>query len=90
MFKHIAITRVRGQSGQSTVEYIILVTAVVGVIILFMTGQNSLFSQKMSNTLGTTTNQIKDKADVLSESHNTDPMNHEDSKITVDPTQNIF
>ena len=72
-------------SGQSTVEYIILVTAVMGVIILFMTGNNNLFQGKLTNVLSETTNQIKDKSETLSDSHNTPSGQVQAPQITVNP-----
>ena len=42
------------KNGQSTVEYILLVTAVIGTIILFTTGNNAAFKQKLNNTITTT------------------------------------
>ena len=90
MFRHIGFSKARKQSGQSTVEYIILVTAVLGVIILFMTGQNSVFQQKIGNTVTEATNQIKSKGGELADSHNTDPIRETPSKVNVDPTQNVF
>ena len=41
-------------NGQSTVEYILLVTAVIGVIILFTTGNNSGFKQSLNKTINMT------------------------------------
>jgi len=39
----------RAHKGQSTVEYILLVTAVIAVVILFTSTPNGLFSQEMLN-----------------------------------------
>lgn len=36
--------------GQSTVEYILLVTAVLAVIIALTTGSNSVFQRKLTNS----------------------------------------
>ncbi len=44
--------------GQSTVEYVLLVTAVVGVIILFTTGNNNLFQKRLNSVLNETTNSM--------------------------------
>ena len=91
MFNNIRFKKARKHSGQSTVEYIILVTAVIGVIILFMTGPNSKFGSKMGNTLEVTANQIKDKSEELAESHTGGVITNETSKVLVDPTStNLF
>ena len=61
----------RRDSGQSTVEYILLVTAVVGVIIIFTFGQNSTFQQKMSNMLENGTQGMQERSEFLDTTHNT-------------------
>jgi len=38
----------RSLKGQSTVEYILLVTAVIVVIVLFTTGKNNLFQSRLN------------------------------------------
>ncbi len=90
MLMNIRFKKAREQSGQSTIEYIILVTAVIGVIILFMSGNNNLFQAKLNSTLGETVNQIKSKGTDLADSHATPTGQSENSTITVDPTQNIL
>jgi hypothetical protein len=45
----------RASKGQSTVEYILLVTAVVAVIILFTAGNNSPFQSRLNSVFNTTT-----------------------------------
>lgn len=50
------------QKGQSTVEYILLVTAVIGVVVLFMTGNNNKFQQRLTNTLDISTNSMANVA----------------------------
>lgn len=50
--------------GQSTVEYILLVTAVIAVIITF-TGPAGLFRGRLSNVINQTTNGMGDMADRL-------------------------
>lgn len=59
----------RGNSGQSTVEYIVLVTAVIGTIILFMNGPNSVFQKKVNTTLDTATEGMTNRASALDNSH---------------------
>jgi len=84
MFNNIRFKKAREQSAQSTVEYIVLVTAVLGVIILFMNGTKSSFSTKLNSTLDETTNQITKKSSILSESHDSvNEMNTGESQIIV-------
>jgi Flp pilus assembly pilin Flp len=45
----------RSHKGQSTVEYILLVTAVLAVIILFTTGNKSIFQQRLNSVFNSTT-----------------------------------
>jgi len=58
----------RAHKGQSTVEYILLVTAVVAVIILFTTGNNSPFQQRLNSVFNTTTQGMLNVANVLANS----------------------
>jgi Flp pilus assembly pilin Flp len=55
----------RAQTGQSTVEYILLVTAVVGVIILFTVGNNSTFQTRINSVFNTTTQDMLNVASRL-------------------------
>ena len=55
----------RAHKGQSTVEYILLVTAVIAVIILFTTGNNSLFQQRLNSVFNTTTQDMLNVASYL-------------------------
>jgi hypothetical protein len=75
----------RQRSGQSTVEYIILVTAVIGAIILFMNGPNSIFQQKVNGTLDTTTTIMSSKATALEATHSVKPTYTAPSQVKVDP-----
>ena len=59
----------QGNSGQSTVEYIILVAAVIAVMIVLIAGKNSIFSNRVSNTFNMATKDMVDKSVTLSESH---------------------
>ncbi len=54
------------RKGQSTVEYIILVTAVVSVAILFLVNPNSPFQKKVGSSLNSVTSQMNVMADRLS------------------------
>ena len=55
----------RQSSGQSTIEYILLVTAVVAVAILITGGKDSLFQKRLSNTINITTNGMETIANSL-------------------------
>ncbi len=54
----------QGGAGQSTVEYILLVAAVIAVIILF-TGPGGAFRTKLQSTIDKTTNGMGDMANRL-------------------------
>lgn len=60
------------KKGQSTVEYIILVAAVIGVILLFL-GPNGPFEQAFNNTLTTGTNGMETIAERLEGSRRASP-----------------
>lgn len=49
-------------AGQSTVEYILLVTAVIAVVILFVTGKNSSFQTRLNSVLDISTNSMENAA----------------------------
>ena len=51
---------IKNKRGQSTVEYILLMTAVVAVIIGFVATQNSGFQGRLTNTLKDATSQMTD------------------------------
>jgi hypothetical protein len=53
---------IKKKKGQSTVEYIILVTAVIAVIILFVVNPNSPFRTRMNDTLGNGTDAMANMA----------------------------
>jgi hypothetical protein len=56
---------IKKKKGQSTVEYIILVTAVIAVIILFTVTTSSPFRTKVGNTLGNATDAMVNMAQRL-------------------------
>lgn len=58
------------EKGQSTVEYIILVAAVIGALILFLPGA---FKTAYNNTLQSGTDGMEDMATRLSTSRGTQP-----------------
>ena len=51
--------------AQSTVEYILLVTAVVTVVVLFTTGNGNLFQTRLNSVLNTTTQDMLNVASRL-------------------------
>jgi len=62
---------IKNKRGQSTVEYILLMTAVVAVIIGFVATQNKGgFQDKMNQTINTATDQMTNLATRLQDSEN--------------------
>jgi len=55
----------RAHQGQSTVEYILLITAVVAVIILFTVGKGSLFQTRLNTVFNQTTQDMLNVASYL-------------------------
>lgn len=64
------LQKCRGKSGQSTVEYILLVTAVIAVMIFFATGNNRGIQQRLSNSYNQVGDNMAEKASTLKDSHN--------------------
>jgi hypothetical protein len=60
---------IKNKRGQSTVEYILLVTAVVAVMILFTTSQSGPLQTTLNTTLGTATDQMGHMSDAFAKSH---------------------
>jgi hypothetical protein len=56
---------IKKKKGQSTVEYIILVTAVIAVIIFFTVNANSPFRTRLGNTYGNATDAMVNMASRL-------------------------
>ncbi len=52
-------------SGQSTVEYILLVTAVIAVVLIVTNGQNSIFQSRLTNVVDITSNRMINMANRL-------------------------
>jgi len=61
--------KLKNKKGQSTVEYILLVTAVVAVMIVFATSQNGGFQTQLNSTLNTAVGDIGVGMGVLTSSH---------------------
>ena len=55
----------RAHKGQSTVEYILLVTAVIAVVILFTSTPNGLFPQRLYQVLNDTSQEMLNVATYL-------------------------
>jgi len=65
---------IKNKRGQSTVEYILLVTAVVAVIIVFVGSQGKGgFQEQFNSTLNSATTEMGSMADKFSGSHSTPP-----------------
>jgi uncharacterized protein (UPF0333 family) len=67
------IMHIKNKRGQSTVEYILLVTAVVAVMIVFATNKNGGFQSQLNGVLGTAANEMNSQVQVLDASHNSPP-----------------
>ena len=59
--------------AQSTVEYIVLVAAVITVVILFSTHKDSGLQGKLNQTLCETGEDMTQKGEKLFDSHGSDP-----------------
>ena len=59
----------KNKRGQSTIEYIILVTAVIVIILLFMMSGNSPFKRAMNETLNSITDEMTNMSDRFQGSH---------------------
>jgi len=55
--------------GQNTVEYIVLVAAVIAVIVLFMQSGRGGFREKLFNIYNNTSSGILGRVDYLANSH---------------------
>lgn len=58
----------RRKKGQSTLEYIILVTGVIAILIVFLNPTNGIFNQAFNNTLRTGTDGMLNMAGRLNAS----------------------
>jgi hypothetical protein len=58
----------RKKKGQSTLEYIILVTGVIAILIIFLNPTNGIFNTAFNETLQTGTNGMTDMANRLATS----------------------
>ena len=78
---------IKNKKGQSTVEYVLLVTAVLAVIIAFVTGNGSMFKSQLNSTLNQTTNMMNTESSSLVGSHES-PPGAVTNPETLDPTVN--
>ena len=70
MFKNIKNKPSRRHSGQSTVEYIVLVAAVIGVVIYFTNSNNPTgFKTKLNDTVETATDGMTNRVGILNGTH---------------------
>ena len=78
----------RQRKGQSTVEYIVLVTAVIGTAIAFLIAPSSPFKNKVNAVMTTSTEQMKTTMDNWKTSTDATPASKTSnpSQVTVDPT----
>jgi hypothetical protein len=75
---------IKNKRGQSTVEYVLLVTAVLAVIIAFVAGNNNVFQSQLCGTLNSVTQDINDLGTRLTSSHAaTGEINGTDSPVVV-------
>lgn len=56
----------RKKKGQSTLEYIILITGVIAILIIFLNPNNGVFNRAFNTTLQEGTNGMTDMANRLS------------------------
>ena len=64
------LKKLKNKKGQSTVEYILLVTAVIAVIIVFVNGQQKgSFQQTLNSTLNQATEDMDTMSGTLVSSH---------------------
>ena len=59
--------------GQSTLEYIVMVTAVIAVLLIFLNPTSGIFASRVNETLDTATNTMTNMATRLSTSHPISP-----------------
>ena len=55
----------RKKKGRRTLEFILLVTAVMVILLIFLTGNNSIFKQRYNETLDSATNGMVNMAERL-------------------------
>jgi len=78
--------KLKYKRGQSTVEYVLLVTAVVTVIIAFLVSPQSSFQNQMNTTLNAVTQDIGNLGSQLTSSHLPQAGQSQPPEINVDIT----
>ncbi len=83
---------IKNNKGQSTVEYVLLVTAVVAVMIMFTTNRNTGMQSKLNETLETATDGMGTLSTKLDESRAASPAGTSSNASThkTDPLQDPF
>jgi Flp pilus assembly pilin Flp len=69
MQEKIMHIKLKNKRGQSTVEYVLLVTAVLAVIIAFTSKSNGPLQTQLNSTLGNAVSDIGDEGTALDSSH---------------------
>ena len=59
---------IKNKKGQSTVEYVLLVTAVVAVAIAFLASPSSMFKQQLNSSLNSVVSDMNSLAGSLADS----------------------
>lgn len=63
----------KNRKAQSTLEYIILIAAVIAVMLIFLAGENSPFRSALNSTLEDATNSMSEMSGRLGDSRPTSP-----------------
>jgi hypothetical protein len=66
---------IKNKRGQSTVEYILLVTAVIAVMVVLLTGKNNGVQGEMNSVVNTALDQIGTMGDRLTGGEAASPTN---------------
>jgi hypothetical protein len=65
----------KNRKAQSTLEYIILIAAVIAVMLIFLAGESSPFRTALNSTMGDATNSMVDMSGRLGGSRGDTPTN---------------
>ena len=74
---------IKNKKGQSTVEYVLLMTAVVAVIIAMVTSNKSGLQGQLTNTMNSAIGTIGDMGDRLQSSEAASPQGNVSNPVTV-------